>query len=246
MDVHCKSNLFDTVYTGDVFLCSNNTATGFLLRTATSSKWNHVGIAIRLNKDKKITSNLTDSVLYMLELNADKRYDILTDSIINGLTLTEVAWFKQRYNRISIRRLKKEYLSEGFIQKADKFISKHHGAKFSPSLVPFIGVWWGIPVAGDKRRSEEGKREFFCSEMMAVFYRYCLGLELDEIFGKNAPDQPCLYLPGHFSVERTPRCLIFSDDEEILHISYADAGIVLLQPFLLILLLMTILSMLLV
>lgn len=237
----------DSVLTGDVLLFTSNTATGFLLRTATSSVWNHVGIAIRLLPDKRVSGG-SDGELYVLELNSGKRYDVLTDTSMDGMTLTEIKWVIPRYNAIAVRRLSSSYRTSKMLSLTASFISKNHGISFSQGLLPFISVWLGIPFAGENREIE-GRKELFCSEMTAQYYRYCIKnndfdcCTLTQLFGYNAPELSSLYIPEHFSSTLTPFSPIFPNKEEIIYQSYADPGIVLMQPLLIALFIMTIFSM---
>lgn len=232
----------EKVRTGDVLLFSSNTATGFLLKTFTSSKWNHVGAAVRLGRDGRISLNY-EGRLYILELNSGRRYDVISDSLLAGLTLTEAEWVVGRYNLIAMRKLKGEFRNKTLTDRIGEFLDKHHGTAFSPSFLPFIGVWLGLPLAGDNRTGEDGKPELFCSEMLSLFYEHCVGTQikgyekgnLESLFGGETPSSPSLYLPGHFSIELTKKNPIFEAEETEVYISHVDIGIILIQPILLIL-----------
>jgi len=229
-----------TLRTGDVILCSNNTATGFLLRSATSSAWNHAGIAVRLGGDGCLTAD-DSGELYVLELNADKRFDILSGEIMAGMSLTQWEWAQHRYNSVVKRPLRAEHRTSSFLRRAERFIKRHHGASFSASFTPFLGVWLGLPLAGSQRY-QDGRREFFCTEMMAEFYQYSLQGSLSQLFGEGAPTQACLYQPAHFSLELNRQAPIFHPHEVEVHLCHADAAIVLFQPLLIGLLLMVVMA----
>ena len=227
------------IRSGDVLLCSNNTATGFLLKSATSSAYNHSAIAIRLHNDEVSITDEGD--LYLLELNQDKRFDILSGKAATGMTLTQWEWAMGRYNLMMCRRLRDEYRDSIFAVRAKSFITEHHGASFSQGLSPFLGVWLGVDLAGECRYGDTGKREFFCSEMMAEFYQYVFERSLQDIFTMACPSTAVLYKPAHFSVELSRDSLMFKDVEEQVHVQYCDGTMVLLQPLFIGLLLMLVL-----
>lgn len=245
----------NSVKTGDILLFQSNTPTAFILRTFTSSHWNHAGAAVRIKTDGTVSLDET-GLLFVLELNSGKRYDIISQTEMTGLTLTGIQYVVGKYNTISVRRMRDHLRTVEFGAAVAKFITKHHGHDFSDSFLPFISVWLGIPFAGDKRRNEQGKRELFCSEMLAYFYDNCAGpIEAQRtkkpykendfrlLFGPEAPEIACLYKPGHYSLELTPECPLFESSEKIIYKVYADVGVVIVQPLLLVLLALVILAM---
>jgi hypothetical protein len=118
------------------------------------------------------------------------------------------------------------------------FARKYQGRQFPSSSLPFLSVWLGISLGGSN------PTEMFCSELMAHYYRDCLGPQyqaitgtpfddnLTTLFGAGAPTTEDMYTPGHFSGATTPNAAVFSGQEEIVYRAYADLGYVTLQPFL--------------
>lgn len=229
----------DDVETGDIILFSNNTTTGFILKTFTCSDWNHVGIAIRV-KNKKIRIN--KGPLYVLEINTEPRMDILTGKLEHGIGLTDFEYCKNLYNKIAVRKLNGKYKNKKLIKRTLKFIDSYRGIKFPASLKPFLSVYTGITFDEETRF----KKEFFCSEITARYYTniFCNNSteKLPKIFGLNAPVMTVLYSPGHYSHSSTPESYIFPDKEEIIYISECSPGVVLLQPLVMCLLVAMILA----
>lgn len=239
------------IRSGDTLLFSGNTTTNIVLKFFTSSPWAHVGIAIRLLPNKKI-SLTGEGNLYVLEINAVKRYDILSNRDVDGIALTDYNWQKNNYNYVAVRQIKDQYRTPKFAKAVSEFIMRYHGVLFAQNSAPFVGVWLGLPFAAKHKK----KNEMFCSEMTAVFYEECLGEivaeeqdivytqgELRHMFGPDSPVLPYLYIPGAFSQETTPKATIYKGKEVICYKSEGDWLQILIQPLLITLLIMVLLSM---
>lgn len=238
-------NNYDKVNTGDIILHSNNTSTGFLLRTATSSLYNHVSIAIRLDeKDNIVLDN--SGKLYLLEINTEARYDILTKDMCEGAGLSDVEWCLKRYNIIKVRKLNSRFRNKDLIKLTKKFIEKYRGWKFTKSFLPFISVFIGVPFDNDKRPNKDNK-QLFCTELVVKYYEECIapqfvkftGIEyngnLDQIFGLGSNNRCDMYTPEHLSSSLTPNSPVLENHEYIIQKEEADCAVVLFQPIIIIL-----------
>lgn len=238
----------DTIRTGDVLLFSNNTPTGFLLRTFVSSEWNHSGIAVRFKEinqngiPKKVISLTMEGELYILETNTGNRKDDIFNVDIIGAGFSRASMIFNKYNRVAVRRLHDVFRTPEFAQRTLEFAHKNRGSRFPSSSLPFISVWLGIDLQ-DKKNPEN---EMFCSELMAHYYSYTIGpkyhqltgtsfdIKLSNLFGSEAPEMENMFTPGHYASKNTPNAPIFSGREELVFVVYADMLYVILQPFLII------------
>ncbi len=204
------------IRTGDVLLFSGNTTTAFLIKFFSSSNYNHMGIAIRLDKNDKVT-NEQSGTLYVLEINAIERYDVLRNKYVKGIALTCYDDLISNYNDIHVRHINVIYVNKKFCKKAQKFIEQHQDIGYSSTLGPIIGVWIGCPISGIQRE----KDEMFCSEMVAYFY-----LDVCGVF--PTIEKPArLYKPDDFIYPNTG---IFTREEYSIYSDYADASVSLIIP----------------
>lgn len=229
----------DGVRTGDLLLFSSNTPTGFLLRTFTSSQWNHVGVAVRM-KEGKVSRD--DGKLYVLEINTLPREDAVTHEMTIGAGYSDMDWVQERYNVVAVRRLREIFRTANLEKSAEEFAAKYRGYRFTSTKGPFVSVWLGIPFA----RSEPG--EMFCTELATHFYQECVGSQiknitgrsysgnLTELFGKESPDLPCLFTPEHYTTAMTPNAPIFIGSLETVYRQSSGMLEVLAAPFLITLL----------
>jgi hypothetical protein len=257
----------ESIRTGDVILFSGNTPTSFLLRTFVSSEWNHAGIAVRFhNKHISLTEQGT---LYILETNSSTRWDEIVQQDIVGAGFTRADIVFNKYNKIAVRRLHEVFRTQELITLTEQFMEQYRGNRFPSTFLPFIGVWLGIPLAdgtyGTDEMIESGllyehpnesiralecpasRKEMFCSELIAHYYRYCVGAQysrltglpydgkLSTLFGSGMSELAEMYAPGHYSHVITPNASIFHRELEIIHVAHADMWYVILQPLLLIL-----------
>lgn len=236
----------DDIHTGDLLLFSNNSSTGFLLKTFTSSVWNHAGVAVRL-LDNKISST-NEGELYILEVNTCDRFDIISNSIIKGVTISEFDWVAKSYNMIAYRRLNRKLITSKFANKVAKFIKKYHRRPFPKSSMVFLGVWLGLNLAKD----DESRGDIFCSELVAHFYNQCLDVDIDDnnvadrlrnIFGSSSPVMFQMYSPVGFTAEKIPEARIFESEELPVHRVKSSPQNVLTQPIIITLAVLTIIGM---
>lgn len=243
----------DTVATGDVLLFSNNTPTGFLLKTFVSSPWNHSGIAVRFQRvgEEWHISLTTEGELFVLETNTGSRFDPIAGRDVVGAGFSPASVCR-KYNKILVRRLHNLLRTPTLAAATIAFVDKYRGTRFPSSSLPFIGVWLGIPLV-DKLESGE----MFCSELMAHYYVDCVGPEYEAVtgtafdgrlatlFGTGSPHTGDMYTPGHYTAGATPNSAIFAGFEETVYTESADLLYTILQPFILILAIALILWMLL-
>lgn len=240
----------NTIRTGDVLLFSGNTPTGFLLRTFVSSEWNHSGIAVRFitvpdetGSLKKVVSLTEEGELYVLETNTGERKDDIFEYNIIGAGFSKADWIFHKYNKIAVRRLHNIFRTKELATLTMDFAVRYRGNKFPSSSLPFIGVWLGIPLVDKDITSDE----MFCSELMAHYYAHCIGPQyerltkssfdgnLSTLFGNESPRTEDMFTPGHYAGGNTPNASIFSGNEEVVYIVYADMWYVILQPLIIIL-----------
>jgi hypothetical protein len=157
-------DLRNTIKTGDTLLFSGNTTTAFLIKFFTASDYNHIGIAVRLDENKRVCKR--SGKLYVLEVNAISRYDIMSEKYVKGIALTDYDDLVGNYNIISLRKLDEKYKKKGFCRRIETFIDKYKGINYNSTLGPIIGVWIGCPIAGIQKENE-----MFCTEMVVYFYR---------------------------------------------------------------------------
>lgn len=257
-----------TIRTGDVLLFSNNTPTGFLLRTFVSSEWNHSGIAVRFKNKKdgkerlelgsgsgllsdKEVSLTEEGELYILETTSGTRRDEIFNMNIIGAGFSRAEIVFRKFNKIAVRRLHDIFRVPEFAERTLEFANRNRGNRFPSSSLPFISVWLGISF-NDKSIPTPSldQPEMFCSELMAHYYSYTLGPlyhrmtgqavdgNLNNLFGSGSPNSEDMFTPGHYTRHNTPNASIFSGTEEIIYLAYADMWYVILQPLLIILVIM--------
>lgn len=202
--------------TGDVLLFSSNNASGLTLKLLTSSNFNHVGIAIRV-QDGKIVDELENTkvkgTLCILELNAVPRYDVISKKVVEGLAITNWDWVTRNYNAVWHRCLKEEVRPKNIAEKTTEFYHRWFGSKFAASVKTFMGVWLGRQMV-DEFRKEGESRDFFCSEAAAYYYSF-LFAEPDyrKLFGNELPKRGCLYQPKHFSIATSPDSRLLGEEQ---------------------------------
>ncbi len=248
------------VRTGDILLFSNNTSTGFMLRTSTGSLWNHAGIAVRLLPECMGALDISNRIslddngeLYILEINTGQRRDGLTGEHVKGAALSPWIYAANMYNLIAVRQLRNEHRTHEIRKRTIDFANKHRGTVFAKGIMPFIGVWWGIPLAGTKPRGTADAPEMFCTELIVHYYlEVILGVtdaqksdsefctHSRRIFGSQAPTAGSLWTPEHFTGKWTPGSTYIHDSETVIYHQGADLLTAILQPLLLVLFIMTI------
>lgn len=241
---------FTDIDTGDIVLTSNNTSTGFLLRTATSSMFNHAGVAIRIDKDDKVTLDKSGK-LYILEINTDSRRDYITGKYKAGFGLSDVNWCFSRYNIVKIRKLHAKLRNQTLVEQTEEFIKKYADWQFPKSFLPFISVFIGVPFDMNKVPDKTNK-EMFCTELVVKYYEECVGPQfemftgvpysgnLKDIFGKGSSNRCDMYTPEHLASSLTPYSPILEDHEIVVFKEEADCAVVLAQPIILILIILAV------
>lgn len=235
----------ENIKTGDVILCSGNTPTGFLLRTFISSEWNHSGIAVRLiNNNGYYVSLTNEGELYILETNTGARFDDISQTTTIGAAFSRAKWVFNKYNKIAVRKLREEFRTPDLARLTMEFYWENRGHTFPNSALPFISVWLGIPLG------EKDDNTMFCSELMANYYRYCIGPQypgydgkLSTLFGYGSPTEAEMYTPGHYTRVSTPNASIFRGKEIVVYKCPADLYYVILQPLIIILVVMLVIWM---
>jgi hypothetical protein len=182
----------DTVKTGDLVFMSNNTVTGVVLKTFTSSNFNHNAIAIRLKEENGRYMIVPEGgSLCFLEVNSGQRPDLISASCVDGVALTEEKYILNKYNRIAIRRLKEENRDKLCLASM-RYIHEFSGLPFDSNSLTFIGAWLGLPL-------KTSVYHVYCSEMVVLYYCFCLGVEADELFN-GGPSLPQLFTPQTLEV----------------------------------------------
>lgn len=236
----------EQVKTGDILLFSSNSPTGFLLRTFTSSVWNHVGIAVRYILDKSGRCKIVEGregKLCVLETNACKRYDPFLNEEVVGVGFSSFEYIKEKYNRIDVRMINDDIIPNHFPTKLTKFAKKYRGLRFPNRLSPFLSVWLGIEII------KKDPETIFCSELVAQYIVECLAEmiydeysgKLSNIIDKDLPENSNMYIPAHYDIEKAPIAKILKEQETI-YISEADLWYVIIPPLLIILIVMLIIA----
>jgi len=244
----------NSIKTGDTVLFSNNTPTGFLLRTAISSEWNHSGIIVRFKTNPeghKVISLTTEGEIYVLETNTGIRRDDIFSKDVIGAGFSRANWVFSKYNKISVRKINDIFRTPELATLTMKFAEITQGHQFPKGSLPFLGVWLGISLE-EKNDTNTSK---FCSELMCHYYKYCIGSQFSKIIGKDydgklstlfgvgSPENENLFTPSHYTFEKSPNAPIFNGSEKTIQTSHADIIYVLLQPFLIIIVIMIIIYM---
>ena len=231
----------DTRYirTGDVLLFSSNTGTAFIVRLCTSTEWNHVAVAVRINSDKQITIDGTGK-LYVLEINTFARMDAITEKVQIGAAYSEFQWVVERYNRVAVRPMRDKYRTQVFADNIPRFYEKYSGSKFTEVPADYIRA--GLNVHTGTEKDHKDTTSMFCSEYVARFYLECVlpsinhvdkthyDSYLDIMFGEKCPHVPELYIPAHYSLDYSRNCLVLEDRIYNIYIQYENWFIVILVP----------------
>ena len=146
------------IETGDTLLFSGNSAISTFLKTFTTSKWNHVGIAVRV-LDNKITNKEGD--LYVMEITPSERLNHLDGKYTKGVSIIPITSSLFRYNSIKVRKIKK--IDKDICDLIHKFAEQFKDCKFNNSISRSARVWLGI-------NSSKGNGSAFCSELVYRFY----------------------------------------------------------------------------
>lgn len=223
---------FADVKSGDTLFFSNNTATGFILKTGTSSLWNHVGIAIRIDNDNKISTDNTGK-LYVFDINSGTRYDPIFKKEINGASYVNIEVMMKKYNIISYRSIIDEFRkSVYFRDRVENFIKHNLGCKFTTGLHAFVSAWWNIDCLFQSNNDSSNDSKF-CTQLVIDFYTQVFNKKLNELFTSDCPSESRLYSPELMS---KVTCPCYSNKIEKVYESYCDLFTVILLPILFVLL----------
>jgi hypothetical protein len=227
-------NIFDdnirNVKTGDLLFFSSNKITSSTVKLFLSTRYNHVGIAIRIKKGKIVMSG---GKLYVLESNSKKRYDELTKEHIKGVALLKLESVFKDYDLIDVRHLDRSLIPPNFKKKTYQFIHKTMKAVYSNTIGSVLGVWLGCPIGGINRENN-----MFCSELVSYYYFDVLGSLTSFI----KPGK--LYSPNDF-MEGGDMDFIFETKKEhdVIFIDQPNIAFTLNAPFIIGILLMVIVYM---
>lgn len=222
--------------TGDVLLYSGNTPTGFLLRTFTSSKWNHAGIAVRLmQQDGTPKASITEEgKLHVLEINTGHRVDGLTGEGCRGVGFSDASWSFRPFNVVALRQLREHLRTPELAERTLEFARNNRGREFPTGFLPFIAIWLGIPLS-------DSDTSMFCSEFMAHYYLHCFsgpyrmdhGVDpsVGDLLGDPTVSAESVVNPENYSY-RHGRSYIFLDEQREIYTAEADILYLMLQPLL--------------
>lgn len=250
-DIRKKINL-DEIKSGDLLFFSNNTPTGIILRTSTSTLWSHTGIAIRIKRRKRRDRKKRDKwevsvdhtgILCVMEINANPRIDMTTGKFKAGFGFSSIDWVLKNQTVAGVRRMKDKFRTQRFAENTKRFARVFDRVKFPDYFSPFLNVWIGYPLTGTGIRESKGDIELFCSEMMAYFYIYVFlpfnfnnynkdnfAIPLINILGDNCPHLPELIAPKHFEPHHSPKSSLFEHEIRIAYVKNDNVSTILLAP----------------
>lgn len=230
---------YGNVNTGDVLLFSSNIISNRVLKFFTSSQWSHIGIAVRINKNGKVSKNINDT-LYVLEINTRCKYDSILKDYTAGVFFTKAKILFPFYNKINCRKLKNKYRTENFLNNIMNFAKECKNIRFPSTCLPLLGAWLGINI-------KNKPLELICSAFVAKFYLSCLDnkITFDELMGDKLVISKKVCKPEHFSALNSPNSIYFKSKDLDLIINREDTISILFFPliisfFVLIVILMTI------
>lgn len=185
---------FSQVETGDILLFSGYSELSVGVHLATTSRWNHAGIAVWLNKDLcsklNITTNLVgenNKILCILESNNDLSFDMYTQSIMNAAGLMSMEPQIKKSSLIACRKISVTR-DDNFYDKTVEFIKKCSRKKYRESYVDVSLGWLGIlGVTNDT----------ICSELCARYLEH-IGLVSKAWVINNDPKS---MMPAIFGIE---------------------------------------------
>jgi hypothetical protein len=246
MKIH---NSYSNIKTGDTLFFSNNTATAFILKSGTSSLWNHVGLAIRvksIQSDGKFTiSTNNEGKLYVFDINSGSRYDPIFKERIEGASFVTMAKMMRKYNIIAYRSIIDSFRHEPkFEEKVISYITTNLGCKFTSGLRAFIGAWWNMDCLfkvnynNDESNeptevNEVNQSSKFCTQLVIDFYTHCFDHDLNSLFTNQCPDESKLFSPELMS---SVACPCYENKITTVYESYCDLITVILLPVIIILL----------
>jgi hypothetical protein len=157
------------VETGDIILMSSITTFSVIVRWSNATDFNHCSIAVRIDENKlpEVKIVKTGGTLCAIEFNGDDYKNVLTGEIHHGNRLVVLNDMLSKYKRISVRKLKNEHYTEGFVERAKNFILKYckHKVKID-MLTPALNSVFGLELKDDN----SDQHPVFCSELTSKFY----------------------------------------------------------------------------
>lgn len=185
----------DKIKTGDIILCSNSSRIAMGIQLTTISRWNHVGIAVWLEKEEILRLNpgncgkqkRYDLKLYCLESNDDLNYDHWDGKWTAGVRLTDYDALCRKYETLGYRSVAHTQSPDEISRKLWKFIEEHIGYNYYNDRLKLV-------LSAFDYFSKDPAEGYFCSQLCALWLQKCGLLE----------DRPAHhYLPGDFSDDST-------------------------------------------
>lgn len=231
------------IKTGDIILTSNNAPGGIVIRITTSGIWNHVGIAIRVLPNGKI-SLTSEGTLCVLELLILARKDHILQKDITGVGLSEWDFVTKKFARVAHRPIKDEFRVPKLALNVERFLAKYRNKNPHKALdvLDFLGIGIGLPL-GNK---DENDHRYFCSEIAALFIDECLGPIVAQkrslsykqdfrfLLGPQAPHMAELFNADNFISQHTSDTL-FAGPEQIIQQRTASIWKIIWLPLLIVL-----------
>lgn len=208
--------------TGDVLMFTGNGMNASLLKIAMSSRWSHVGIAVRMDDKMNITLDDTGE-LYILEIYKGKHKDVITGKTIRGFGMTDFKTSTRIYNKVAYRRIREEYRDDKLVDLILKFHQSNFSVNFPNDLFPFVNIWSQSSMI--KTGCSIGKFKF-CSQMAAEFYHTLTEHTYKDIFGSDCPPVTELIHPDHFTNQST----LFIGDEVVFYKVEEDLWKIIISP----------------
>lgn len=204
------------IETGDTLLFSGNSAISTFLKIFTTSKWNHVGIAVRVLNDK-ITTKEGD--LYVMEITPSERLNHLDGKYTKGVSIIPITSSLFRYNSIKVRKIRK--VNKDICNLIYEFAQKYKDCEFNNSIARSLRVWVGM-------NSSEGNGSAFCSELVYKFYVDYY--DSNNILPTNRDESTIR--PCDFELDG---CRIYKNKSVVLYNVSVDPIYLIIQPLLIIL-----------
>lgn len=208
--------VLEEIETGDTILFSGNSSISTFLKIFTTSKWNHVGIAVKVSNNR-ITEREGD--LYVMEISPSERLNHLDSKNTKGVSIIPITSSLFRYNSIKVRKINK--IDRDITNLTYDFAQRYKDCKFNNSIKRSLKVWLGI-------NSKDDGESAFCSELVYKFYREYY--DRDDILPTKrdaSSIRPCDF--------NLSNCNIYSDRGKILYKVNTDPFAIILQPLLIIL-----------
>ncbi len=141
------------IRTGDVLLFSSNKPNAFLSRLFQATRWNHVGIAVRITPDqqgnyKNVSLDGTGE-LFVLETNTGKRYDHVHKKEIRGAGFSPFAWVASIYDNIDVRPMREHIrrdIGNTFGIKTLEYARLTLGTNFPTDTSRVLSLWMGVSL----------------------------------------------------------------------------------------------------